>query len=71
MRATRWIQTVMSFSSRVPADEIRNVWQVERRRQDMDGLFVETWGDGAPVVLVHGSLATGVDEWQASGELGD
>ena len=27
----------------------------------VDGLFVETWGRGTPVVLVHGSLATGVD----------
>jgi pimeloyl-ACP methyl ester carboxylesterase len=37
----------------------------------MDGLFVETWGVGAPVVLVHGSLATGVDEWQAQRPLAD
>jgi pimeloyl-ACP methyl ester carboxylesterase len=29
------------------------------------GLYVETWGDGTPVVLVHGSLAIGNDEWQA------
>jgi pimeloyl-ACP methyl ester carboxylesterase len=28
-------------------------------------LFVESWGTGTPVVLVHGSLATGVEEWQA------
>ena len=27
-------------------------------------LFVESWGDGTPVVLVHGSLATGIEEWQ-------
>ena len=27
-------------------------------------LFIETWGEGTPVVLVHGSLATGTDEWQ-------
>jgi pimeloyl-ACP methyl ester carboxylesterase len=26
-------------------------------------LHVETWGDGTPVVLVHGSLATGAEEW--------
>ena len=31
----------------------------------MNHLFVEAWGDGTPVVLVHGSLATGSDEWQA------
>lgn len=26
-------------------------------------LHVELWGDGPPVVLVHGSLATGAEEW--------
>ena len=31
----------------------------------MSDLFVETWGAGTPVVLVHGSLATGAEEWQA------
>jgi pimeloyl-ACP methyl ester carboxylesterase len=30
-----------------------------------DRVHVEYWGDGTPVVLVHGSLATGVDEWGA------
>jgi pimeloyl-ACP methyl ester carboxylesterase len=29
------------------------------------GLHVEVWGSGEPVVLVHGSLATGADEWEA------
>jgi pimeloyl-ACP methyl ester carboxylesterase len=28
-------------------------------------LHVERWGDGEPVVLVHGSLATGTQEWDA------
>ncbi len=28
-------------------------------------LHVESWGDGTPVVLVHGSLATGAEEWEA------
>ena len=28
-------------------------------------LHVETWGAGAPVLLVHGSLATGAEEWDA------
>ena len=37
----------------------------------MTGLFVEVWGDGTPVVLVHGSLATGADEWQAQRPLAD
>ena len=31
----------------------------------MSDLFVRAWGAGTPVVLVHGSLATGEDEWQA------
>ena len=31
----------------------------------MTSLFVDTWGTGTPVILVHGSLATGADEWQA------
>lgn len=30
----------------------------------MTDLAVETWGSGTPVVLVHGSLATGVEEWE-------
>jgi pimeloyl-ACP methyl ester carboxylesterase len=34
-------------------------------------LFVETWGSGTPVVLVHGSLATGADEWQMQRPLAD
>lgn len=37
----------------------------------MSGLFVESWGSGTPVVLVHGSLATGADEWQAQRPLAD
>jgi pimeloyl-ACP methyl ester carboxylesterase len=34
-------------------------------------LHVEVWGDGTPVVLVHGSLATGADEWSAQRPLAD
>jgi pimeloyl-ACP methyl ester carboxylesterase len=34
-------------------------------------LFVESKGDGTPVVLVHGSLATGAEEWQAQRSLAD
>ena len=29
----------------------------------MSNLFVNSWGTGTPVVLVHGSLATGAEEW--------
>jgi pimeloyl-ACP methyl ester carboxylesterase len=35
------------------------------------GLYVETWGDGAPVVLVHGSLAVGPEEWEAQRPLAE
>jgi pimeloyl-ACP methyl ester carboxylesterase len=37
----------------------------------MSDLFVESWGAGTPVVLVHGSLATGAEEWQAQRPLAD
>jgi pimeloyl-ACP methyl ester carboxylesterase len=37
----------------------------------MSDLYVETWGAGTPVVLVHGSLATGADEWQAQRPLAE
>ena len=37
----------------------------------MSDLFVDSWGTGTPVVLVHGSLATGVDEWQAQRPLAE
>lgn len=30
----------------------------------MSELFIEAWGAGRPVVMVHGSLATGAGEWQ-------
>jgi pimeloyl-ACP methyl ester carboxylesterase len=34
-------------------------------------LFVDAWGAGTPVVLVHGSLATGAEEWPAQRPLAD
>jgi pimeloyl-ACP methyl ester carboxylesterase len=34
-------------------------------------LHVEAWGSGTPVVLVHGSLATSAEEWDAQRPLGD
>lgn len=37
----------------------------------MSDVFVESWGTGIPVVLVHGSLATGAEEWQAQRPLAD
>lgn len=37
----------------------------------MSELYVEVWGSGTPVLLVHGSLATGADEWQAQRPLAD
>jgi pimeloyl-ACP methyl ester carboxylesterase len=37
----------------------------------MNGLYSEAWGAGTKVVLVHGSLATGAEEWQAQRPLAD
>lgn len=37
----------------------------------MTDLFVEALGAGAPAVLVHGSLATGAEEWEAQRPLAD
>ena len=37
----------------------------------MSDLFVDSWGAGTRVVLVHGSLATGAEEWQAQRPLAD
>jgi pimeloyl-ACP methyl ester carboxylesterase len=37
----------------------------------MSDLYVESWGDGTPVVLVHGSLAVGTEEWEAQRPLAD
>jgi pimeloyl-ACP methyl ester carboxylesterase len=37
----------------------------------LSGLFVHSWGSGEPVILVHGSLATGAEEWQAQRQLAD
>jgi pimeloyl-ACP methyl ester carboxylesterase len=34
-------------------------------------LHVDTWGDGTPVVLVHGSLALGAEEWEAQRPLAE
>lgn len=37
----------------------------------MSDLFVEAAGTGEPVILVHGSLATGGEEWQAQQPLAE
>ena len=37
----------------------------------MGEVFVDSWGAGTPVVLVHGSLATGTEEWEAQRPLAD
>jgi pimeloyl-ACP methyl ester carboxylesterase len=34
-------------------------------------IHVEEWGDGTPVVLVHGSLATAAEEWEVQRPLAD
>src|ERR671932_166306 len=35
------------------------------RTRTKTGLDMEVWGDGTPAVLVHGSLATAAEEWEA------
>src|SRR3712207_5931664 len=45
--------------------------QSHSRDDPVGRLFVESWGSGVPVVLVHGSLATGADEWQAQRPLAE
>jgi pimeloyl-ACP methyl ester carboxylesterase len=42
-----------------------------RTRTSTSGLHVEVWGEGTPVVLVHGSLATSAEEWEAQRPLVD
>jgi pimeloyl-ACP methyl ester carboxylesterase len=37
----------------------------------LSDLYVESWGDGTPVVLVHGSLALGAEEWEVQEALAD
>ncbi|OQW34031.1 MAG: hypothetical protein A4E19_19105 [Nitrospira sp. SG-bin1] len=44
---------------------------LQAKSQQMSDLFADSWGAGTPVVLVHGSLATGADEWQAQRPLAD
>ena len=44
---------------------------VYARHAQMSDLFVDSWGTGTRVVLVHGSLATGGEEWQAQRPLAD
>lgn len=37
----------------------------------MTDVFIDTWGTGTSVVLVHGALATGTEEWQEQRPLAD
>ena len=56
------------------ARELRSVptiFVVRTEGQQMSDLFVDCWGTGTPVVLVHGSLATGTDEWDAQRSIAD
>jgi pimeloyl-ACP methyl ester carboxylesterase len=43
----------------------------DNRTTTNNNLHVERWGSGTPVVLVHGSLATGAEEWEAQRPLAD
>jgi pimeloyl-ACP methyl ester carboxylesterase len=42
-----------------------------QRSTEAGRLYVEEWGTGEPVVLVHGSLATCAEEWEAQRPLVD
>lgn len=39
--------------------------ETTRHSRHNTDLHLEIWGDGTPVVLVHGSLATAAEEWEA------
>jgi pimeloyl-ACP methyl ester carboxylesterase len=43
----------------------------DKEGSTVSDLFVDSWGLGVPVVLVHGSLATGADEWQCQRPLAE
>src|SRR5262245_51800414 len=43
----------------------------DHRHQFRTDLHVEEWGDGTPVVLVHGSLAIGAEEWATQAPLAE
>ena len=47
------------------------VCRMTETRTTTNDLYVESWGEGTPVVLVHGSLATGAEEWEAQRPLAD
>lgn len=51
--------------------EILDTEWAARGETPVSDLFVESWGSGTPVVLVHGSLATGAEEWEAQRPLAD
>ena len=45
--------------------------QGQEQARSASNLYVEAWGEGTRVVLVHGSLATGAEEWDAQRPLAD
>ena len=45
--------------------------EAETATRPRSDLHLESWGSGPPVVLVHGSLATGAEEWEAQRPLAD
>lgn len=55
----------------MPTTKDRGLGDSSDRTTPANDLFVHSWGAGTPVVLVHGSLATGAEEWQAQRPLAD
>ena len=45
--------------------------ETHERSGAVSDLFVDSWGTGTPVVLVHGSLATGAEEWEVQRPLAE
>ena len=56
--------------AKVTIDEDRAPARLQRTTA-VGRLHVEEWGAGDRVVLVHGSLATGAEEWEAQRPLAD
>src|SRR3954447_3158766 len=61
----RWVERI----DRVPASK-GHAMRTTNISPSTD-LHIEHWGAGTPVVLVHGSLANGAQEWEAQRTLAD
>ena len=53
-----------AWQSAVSGSTISHAERTDAVMTETTHIFFESWGAGAKVVLVHGSLATGAEEWQ-------